>query len=43
MKSTQISILIASLILGISFIIGCSLINNNMEYEGRSSNEYYKS
>lgn len=33
MKSTQISILIASLILGISFIIGCSLINNNMVSE----------
>lgn len=28
MKSNQISIIIASLILGISFIVGCSLINN---------------
>lgn len=30
MKSQQISIIVASLILGVSFIIGCSLINNQL-------------
>lgn len=33
MKSNQISIIIASLILGISFIVGCSLINNGRGLE----------
>ncbi|WP_339315691.1 hypothetical protein [Paenibacillus sp. FSL R10-2734] len=33
MKSNQISIVLASLILGISFIIGCSLTFNDKESE----------
>lgn len=33
MKSNQISIIVASLILGISFIVGCSLINNGRGLE----------
>lgn len=33
MKSNQISIIVASLILGISFIVGCSLIDFQMQSE----------
>lgn len=33
MKSNQISIIVASLILGISFIIGCSITNGDKELE----------
>lgn len=33
MKSNQISMIVVSLILGVSFIIGCSLTNSNKESE----------
>lgn len=33
MKANQISIIVASLILGISFIIGCSITNGDKELE----------
>jgi len=33
MKSNQITMIVVSLVLGVSFIIGCSLINSNKESE----------